>query len=167
VLTVHQWTGTGWAAALPDGPTVFAREILAGPGGELWIAGANARLGPGGPPGAPPSSALVRWDGTAWTQAPLSAFGIPTLSGDDAGRPEWAAGTTSNVNGQLVAGYLKVTGGTWVRVPGAPPVAPELDRAALSGLAHLPGTTSTLAVGAVPYPYEEQRVPRIEREDAP
>lgn len=168
VLVVQRRSGTGWVA-LPEGPQISPREVLAATDGTLWVAGAVPRTGPGGPIGAPPASALVHWDGTAWTSASLPplTFGIPTLAGDDAGRPEWASGTATLAGGQPVAGYLKYAGGTWTRVPGAPVVTPEVDRVQLAGLGHLPGTTSTLAVGQAPYPFEEQRVPRIEREDAP
>jgi hypothetical protein len=167
ILVVQRRSGTGWAA-LPEGPQVSPRQVLAATDGTLWVAGAVPRTGPGGPIGVPPPSALVHWDGTAWTQASLgTSFVVPTLAGDDAGRPEWASGTFTFAGGQPTGGYLKYAGGTWTRVPGAPVVAPELDRVSITGLAHLPGTTSTLAVGQAPYPFEEQRVPRIEREDAP
>lgn len=167
VLMVFRRSGSEWVA-LPDGPAMSGSEVLAGPGGDLWVAGAGPR-GIGGPPGRPPSTALAHWDGTTWTPSAVNgtSWGIPTLSGDDAGRPEWATGTFAIVNGQPVGGYLKYSGGDWVRVPNAPVVAPEVNRPSISDLAHLPGTTSTLGVGWVPYPYEEQRVPRIEREDAP
>lgn len=146
---------------------MFPNSILAGPGGRLWVAGT---LPSAFPLPLPIVTTMAAWDGTGWQSVDLPRTqGTPRLSGDDAGRPEWVAGTVQiNEDGQSVTGgYLKYSGGTWTRVPHAPGVPPEQDVAELFDVAHVPGTPSTLAVGQVAYPDYGQYVPRIEREDAP
>jgi hypothetical protein len=153
---------------LPEGPGMFPNSILAGPGGRLWVAGT---LPLQSPLPLPIVTTMATWDGTSWRTVDLPRTqGVPRLSGDDAGRPQWLGGTMQiSEDGQsVIGGYLKYSGGTWTRVPHAPGVPPERDLADLhDDLAHIPGTRSTLAVGQSPLPEDTQYAPRIEREDAP
>jgi hypothetical protein len=167
ILHVHRWTGSGWEELPGDGPQVFPTDLVAGPGGELWVAGQVPWVGPGRPPPVLPAT-LVHHDGSAWTTVPLGTgqvFGTPSLTGDDAGRAEYVFGTFGFGEAGPVPGVLRNDGGTWTRVPSAPGVPPETDAAAILSGAHLPGTASTVAVGYVQYTYYGQYAPRIERED--
>jgi len=166
VLTVYRWTGSAWEPLLQEGPQVIATDVLAGPGGELWVAGQVPWVGPGRPPPVP-AATLVRHDGTAWTTVPLgtgTVLGTPTLTGQDTGRPEYVLGTFV-IDAVPVAGALRNDGGTFTRVPFAAGVPPEADQPSIVSGVHLPGTSSTVAVGQVQYTYYNQYAPRIERED--
>jgi uncharacterized protein YkwD len=133
-------------------PAVQLRNVIAAPDG-IWLGGAY-------PDG---SSAIVHWDGKAWHEADLgpSTVGSAGLRADAEGRPEWAIGTTE-VGENLVAGYLKHVGNHWVRVPNAPGTGTPT----INALTAVPGTRTSLAVGAVSVGADGQVVPLIERESA-
>jgi hypothetical protein len=169
VLRIHRWTGTGWTAVVEadTSPAVLPTDVLPGPDGTFWVAGAAARLGPGGPPGQPSLAALAQWDGSAWHSPTLPWLTILSdpvvLSGDDAGRAQWTAGAQSlDLENQRATPYLHQADGTWTAVPGAPPVAPEIGDPSIKDIARLPGTDVSISVGTIGYAYG-QRVPRIER----
>jgi hypothetical protein len=166
VLTVYRWSGSAWEPELVDGPRIYPTDVLAGPGGELWVAGQVPWTGPGRPP--PVAQAmLVRHDGAAWTTVPLgtgTVLGTPTLTGREGGRPEYVLGTFV-IDAAPVAGALRNDGGTWTRVPFSPGVPPETDQVSVAAGVQLPGTSSTVAVGQVQYSFYGQYAPRIERED--
>jgi hypothetical protein len=163
IVTVYRRTGSTWTA-LPDGPLLYPSDVLTGTDGGLWVSGRQPTLQPGP---VPLQGGVAHWTGSAWVSEtlPPQSYGDLVLSGDDAGQPEYGLGTY----GVASAGYLKrAADGTWIRVANAPAVPPEsAPLEPLRGIAHLPGTTSTVAVGHVRYVYDGQYAPRIEREDAP
>jgi hypothetical protein len=97
-MLILRWDGTSWSrAATPGlGSAALLDSVSAGPGGTAWAVGSSCTPGCLAPRAA--SRALIlRWDGTAWSQAASpSAAGKAILTGVSAGPggSAWAAGYT-------------------------------------------------------------------------
>ncbi|WP_345945346.1 hypothetical protein SALCHL_006152 [Streptomyces albus subsp. chlorinus] len=121
---------------------------------DVWAVGAG--FGIGGPPGKPPGSILVHWDGTAWTSAPkdIGPGVLTSITADEQGRPAWISAW--DFWDQKRTAYLRWDGTTWQVVRG--PESTAAPSPYLSDLTRVPGTATYLSVGrtgATAYPPSE------------
>jgi hypothetical protein len=137
-------------------PAIRASSVLSGPAG-LWLGGANWE--------DEESSAIVHWDGNTWHEADLERpmLGSAGLTADSQGRPAWAIGTSTFIEGTWIPGYLKNVDNHWIRMPNAPGDGTEGGPPRIYAFASVPGTTTSLAVGTVSIEVNDRQEPWIER----
>jgi hypothetical protein len=155
IVRLYRWS-RGALRPVPttgSSPAVQPNDVVPGPTG-VWLGASNAYDG---------SSAIVGWTGRAWRETPFAqpTFGAVSVTADAWGRPAWALhGSIDNGSTPV---YLKNVRGTWVAMPGAPAVAPEVGPADISGFTAVPGTRCSLAVGRIAL-VTGSFAPRIEQE---
>lgn len=109
------WNGTKWAKVAWPGGVTLPTQVAAAPDGTAYsIGGLDSSAGG--------VSAILRWTGTAWTDAkvPLPASSSITAVDVKAKNNVWLAGTTTS--GTAVTGLvMHFNGSTWrtIKIPGS------------------------------------------------
>jgi hypothetical protein len=161
---IAYWDGTSWTQLPGLGPLTYVNDFLVGGPGNIWAAGNFGVVGAGG---NGPSPLLEHWDGSTWKDipTPYSAATLISISGED-GTPQWITpSVNSNLSPYPPSGqtpYLHYNGASFGIVYG-PQVANQSSEGVV--LAHVPGTSTTLAVGQAGY--YNGFVPRIEQTSEP
>jgi hypothetical protein len=159
-LRVLRRDGDAWVEAAPPGPAMDGYTLLREPDGGFRVGGLSGDF--------PPRPTIAHWDGSAWSQDETDGYGPARLVPGRDGSAEWAYGPVNLSGVGRPTFLLRHRGdGTWETVDNALPSGSEADPVTVSGMAQLPGTDSTVAVGTAADVTGTRTLPWIEREDTP